>query len=359
MGFLMSVLLPIALMAVIIFGVVQRLAWVYIPAYLYLAWLTLGMHSTVQYLALSISLMVMLYVSIFGKAKDNERLMTRYLSKYKSGFDKINKLNQLEMHKKSEKILKVYKTLRLINDDSLNRMKMDLKISGNMNPDKYIDEFFADYPLLIMATVGIVFLTIMFYILASMLGGIIEIISIIFDILCFLLVFFCLFSILFLKMTIKDKKNKAIKNIDNDYYKLFEHIYFYYGTEGRTYLLADVMSKFSANVSFEMSCLVDSLIDDCKMSERKALENMKNNYSESLKIVNLADKMIKCIDGFALGSETLKGLYDQMIAEEDLMREQRETRKNEIYVFIMIITVGIAFLSELAGIIITMILEVL
>lgn len=353
---IVEVILPVILTGVVIAGSVLCYDYLLVIPFAFLAVITMLGRTELQFFCLTISILIILYYTLFKKEKNNERKLNSYLARKKEGFAKINKMEQLAVHKRVEKITKFFKFIHFTSDKKIEKMKSDLRIAGIMQPDKYIDNFFKDYILIVVGAGVFVFISFMIRMIRT--NNIIIVgTGYLFTIIAALLVLFSIFPFTIFSFLVKDMKAKALKRIEADYPKLFEHIFFYYGTDGKSYLLADVMSKFSANVSFEMSCLIDSLISDCKLSERKALENLKSNYSESTKIVNLSDKLIKCVEGFSLGSETLRGLYDQLIAEEDLLREQREARKNEIYIAVMIVTVSVAFAIELGGILLTMMKE--
>ena len=163
---------------------------------------------------------------------------------------------------------------------------------------------------------------------------------------------------LVLKAQVKDLKKKFIVNLEEDYPKLFEHLYFYYVDTDRQLLLGDVLKKMTNNIGPEMTLLVKNLISDSKNSEEKALSNASTRYHDSVKIVNLLGKMSRCIGGASLGGEELQSLYNQMIAEEDIKRELSEERRNEIFQLIMMGGIMSMFLSQIVGLLIEMIKEV-
>lgn len=301
---------------------------------------------------LCIALIAYLYYNMFKRDKFNTVLTSFRVSQNTEMYQKIDKRKQYQDFEKKKKVLDRYIKYNLISQKSLDSMINQLKIIGESNPLKYICDYLASTPMIIFC--GIVCLILgklmewLFFILFKssifttsflMFGGIGLIIA-------------GFLAPIRLPFAIANKKREVIAEIEKDYPKLFNHVYYYYGIQKTNYLLSEVLSKFNGNICHGMRALIDGAIEDCKLSEEIALRNIKIKYSESINIVNLADKLQRCIDGFELGPEYLRGLHEQMIAEEDLKRKQSEEKKNEVYTFVMMTCLTATLILQICGVLV-------
>lgn len=289
------------------------------------------------YLVMYALLFVVLYLVLFDSSKFNSTFLTIY-GKYKSGeFDKIDRRKQYNKHVKEKKCVDFFLKHKLMSQKKFDYCCTQLKVAGVTNPEQYIGEYILNSPMYLV--MGLIFIAgskvieYVFYLIFNDYSFTTTIVYAAGVALCV----GSLFAVPLLPMVTANMKKKAIAEIEEDYTKLFNHLYYYYVSSGRTYLLAEVLSKLSANLNKSTTSMINIIIEDCKSSEVMALQNVKARYSESVKIVNLADKLQRCVEGYALGPEYLRGLHDQMIAEEDITRERKEERKTSLYTLTMMI----------------------
>lgn len=289
------------------------------------------------YLVMYLLLFVVLYLILFDSSKYNTLFITLYGKVHSGEYDKIDRRKQYNKHVKEKKCVEFFIKYKLLSQKKFDYCCTQLKVAGIFNPEQYIGEYIINSPMLLV--VGVLFLVgskvfrYLLYIVFNEYSFLTSIMYVFGIVLCIGSVF----SIALLPKVAHNMKKKAIKEIEDDYPKLFNHIYYYYVSSGRTYLLSDVLSKLSANLNSSTTSMVNIIIEDCKSSEIIALQNVKSRYSESIKIVNLADKLQRCVEGYELGPEYLRGLHEQMIAEEDLSRQRKEERKTSLYTLAMMV----------------------
>lgn len=300
------------------------------------------------YYILLILMAYIIYSSIFAQGSKSVKKINKLIKKNKEDYKKIDKRYQLEQTTKDKKLINLFIKAKIISEKRMEEIQKELKLSGIEDPVKYIAEYLKYSPvIIIMGAVIIIMGKVAVWILKNKIFNVLLYIGII-------VVIIGIACIIALPFISGYKRRETTKEIEKDYPKLLSHLYYYYGTEGRTYLLSDVMGKFNSDVCKPTQMMIDNIIEDCKRSEREALENVKYRYSHSAKIINLADKLMRCSDGFELGPAYIKGLYEQMIAEEDEARVQKEVRKNEIYIGIMSVCMVAVLLTQMAGIIVEM-----
>lgn len=299
-----------------------------------------------------------LYRLIFKKEVKLSKLLSKKLKKFVKKFKEVDKREQYANFLRSKKYLDFYEKYGLLSKRSKKEIESNLLTCGYENAEGYIINFFKEMHWIVLAIIIIgatnIILTGLIWI---MVNEVLMITTILTGVLVIVASLFIL-APLVLKAQVKDLKKKFIVNLEEDYPKLFEHLYFYYVDTDRQLLLGDVLKKMTNNIGPEMTLLVKNLISDGKNSEEKALSNASTRYHDSVKIVNLLGKMSRCIGGASLGGEELQSLYNQMIAEEDIKRELSEERRNEIFQLIMMGGIMSMFLSQIVGLLIEMIKEV-
>lgn len=286
-----------------------------------------------------------IYTLTFDQEKRMVNKINKSTKKRESEYKKVDKLYLAEQQKKNRKALDVIVKFKLMSEEKLQETLRELKISGEQNPIQYV----LDYFLLVIIMFAFGLLTMfMGAVITKLLS--VKFMGMAFELLGIVLVISGGFQLFTVSSLAQKRRQANIKEIEDDYNKLLTHLYYYYGTSDKSYMLSDVLGKFNSPVSKSTTAMIDGIIEDCKKGELQALENVKIRYCQSIKIVNLADKLERCIDGFELGPVYIKSLHAQMIAEEDASRENKEQAKNELYTVVMCICMVTVMFLQIIGI---------
>lgn len=297
----------------------------------------------------------LLWKVIFVNQKRFTKTLRRNTTKQAVVYERVDKRLAHQEHINVMEDMDMYKRWRLISDAQLASMKKDLSTLGIYDVEGYAHKSIkngVNYILVGAAGVaGSVIVDIVLrWLLKVDLGFVISILKAM-GMITLITGLICVFGI---KFVIAKNLKEHVASIEKDLNKLFFHMYPYY-SEVRTanYRLSDILSKFSTT-NPQMEILVSTMINDSKRSEELALQSVIEGYSSSIKVVELASKILKCITGNNLGPRYLKSMYDQLIAEEDRARQDKETKKYDLYLMVMMITLIITMLIQVAGMMIEM-----
>lgn len=272
--------------------------------------------------------------------------------------DRYKRIDKRVVHAEQLKVLadiERYKKWKLVSPNLLTRIRPALNTLGVNNVEAYvhksIQKGFAyavtGITIIVGASLSTTFLLIMTNVDFSVVSSLLRTVG-----LGYLVV--ALLSIFYIDGVVQKNLFLHVKAVESDFSKLFYHIYPYYTEASNKYQLSEVLSKFSTT-NQQMEVLVDFLKEESKKSEEGALLSVIESYSSSIKIVDFASKLLKCVTGNKLGPKYLKSMYDQLIAEEDRIRTEKEQKKYEQYILVMLIGLGCALASVIIGVLIEMV----
>lgn len=305
-----------------------------------------------KFIVLIVIILMIIYEIKFRREYYRQLYLTFVFKTKQSKYAKLDKTKEYKKYITQKVYLDFCRKHNILKEKTYKKIFDNLSMSGYKNPEEYMANFTSIAPLLLVVGSIIWFICFVFKIWNKFIPLPDQDLILLVNILLFLSTVAIIVGILILPILYYDsklKKKHTIWKVEQDYYKLFSHLYYYYSIPNPNYLLAQVLEKFTDNCSKEMRSLVDKMISTSKQSDELAIKETKQRYSQSIKIVNLMDKLQKCVEGNKLGPEYLKGLYNELIEEEDYKRTVAEQHKQSMYLAVLTITILIAVLSALTG----------
>lgn len=255
---------------------------------------------------------------------------------------------------RSKKIISNFKKFRLIKPTFEDDIEDGLSTLGIMRKDEYLSKIFnTNWTKTKQWSVILAGVLILNFLLFLLLGAD----NILRSVLLFLTVSFpsfmiivALYQMVFIPADIKIKVKNHVKAVEKDYYLLFDHFFYYYGYDNnQRKTLSMIVAKFTYDVSDDMQTLIETLQDDCKISEQQALTNMQRRYNSSLKLSELAAKLMACVNNKALAKDNLNALKEQIKTERSIQESMEDERTLTKFITVMAVAMLIILFSSAIG----------